>query len=65
MNFDLLGVTLITALWKASQKVKVTIPQNLRCQYCFGGIWSALKEANHYGLVYITQLQRFLTINAV
>lgn len=31
----------------------------------FWGVWSVLKNANHYGLVFITQLQRFLTINAV
>ena len=31
----------------------------------FWGVWSVLKNANHYGVVFITQLQRFLTINAV
>ena len=31
----------------------------------FWGVWSVLKKANHYGVVFITQLQRFLTINAV
>ena len=31
----------------------------------FWGIWSVLKEANHYGLVFVTQLQRVLTINAI
>ena len=31
----------------------------------FWGVWSVLKEANHYGRVFIHQLQRFLTINAV
>jgi hypothetical protein len=31
----------------------------------FWGVWSVLKEANHYGRVFINQLQRFLTINAV
>ena len=31
----------------------------------FWGVWLVLKDANHYGLVFITQLQRFLTINAV
>lgn len=31
----------------------------------FWGVWSILKEANHYGLIFITQLLRFLTINAV
>ena len=31
----------------------------------FWGVWSVLKNANHFGLVFITQLQRFLTINAV
>ena len=31
----------------------------------FWGVWSALKEANHYGLVFITQLQKLLTINAI
>ncbi len=31
----------------------------------FWGVWSVLKEANNYGLVFITQLHRFLTINAV
>ena len=30
----------------------------------FWGVWLVLKDANHYGLVFITQLQRFLTINA-
>jgi hypothetical protein len=39
--------------------LKITIP------LLFWGVWSVLKEANHYGLVFITQLQRFLTINAV
>lgn len=31
----------------------------------FWGVWSVLKNANHYGVVFITQLQRFLTVNAV
>ena len=31
----------------------------------FWGVWSVLKNANYYGVVFITQLQRFLTINAV
>ena len=31
----------------------------------FWGVWLVLKDANHYGLVFITQLQRFLTINAI
>ena len=31
----------------------------------FWGVWSVLKNANHYGVVFITQLQRFLTFNAV
>jgi len=31
----------------------------------FWGLWSVLKNANYYGLVFITQLQRFLAINAV
>lgn len=31
----------------------------------FWGVWSVLKNANHYGVGFITQLQRFLTINAV
>ena len=31
----------------------------------FWGVWSVLKEANHYGRVFIHQFQRFLTINAV
>lgn len=31
----------------------------------FWGVWSVLKNTNHYGLVFITQLQKFLTINAV
>lgn len=31
----------------------------------FWGVWSGLKNTNYYGLVFITQLQRFLTINAV
>jgi len=31
----------------------------------FLGVWSVLKEANHYGLVFITQLQMFLTMNAI
>ena len=31
----------------------------------FWGVWSVLKEANNYGLVFITQLHRFLTINAI
>ena len=31
----------------------------------FWGVWSVLKNANHYGVWFITQLQRFLTINAV
>jgi hypothetical protein len=31
----------------------------------FWGVWSVLKEANYYGLIFITQLQRFLTINAI
>ena len=31
----------------------------------FWGVWSVLIEANHYGLVFITQLQRLLTINAI
>ncbi len=31
----------------------------------FWGVWSELKEANYYGLIFITQLQRFLTINAI
>jgi hypothetical protein len=31
----------------------------------FWGVWSVLKEAHHYGRVFIHQLQRFLTINAV
>ena len=30
----------------------------------FWGVWSVLKNANHYGVVFITQLQRFLTFNA-
>ena len=31
----------------------------------FWGVWSVLEKANHYGVGFITQLQRFLTINAV
>jgi hypothetical protein len=31
----------------------------------FWGVWLVLKDANHYGLIFITQLQRFLTINAI
>jgi len=31
----------------------------------FWGIWSVLKKANHYGFVFVTQLKRFLTINAI
>ena len=31
----------------------------------FWGVWSVLKEVNHYGRVFIHQLQRFLIINAV
>ena len=31
----------------------------------FWGVWLVLKDANHYGLVFITQLQGFLTINAI
>ena len=31
----------------------------------FWGVWSVLKNANHFGLVFIAQLQRILTINAV
>jgi hypothetical protein len=31
----------------------------------FWGVWSVLEKANHYGAGFITQLQRFLTINAV
>ena len=31
----------------------------------FWGVWSVLKNANNYGVGFITQLQRFLTINAV
>ena len=31
----------------------------------FWGVWSVLKNANYYGVVFITQLQRFLTFNAV
>ena len=31
----------------------------------FWGVWSVLKNANQYGVGFITQLQRFLTINAV
>ena len=59
----MLGVTLITALWKALPKVKVIIQPSLHCPCCFEGF--GRKNANHYGLVFITQLQRFLTINAV
>ena len=31
----------------------------------FWGVWSVLKNTNYYGLVFITQLHRFLTINAI
>ena len=31
----------------------------------FWGVWSVLKNANHYGVVYVNQLLIFLTINAV
>lgn len=31
----------------------------------FWGVWSVLKEANYYGLIFIPQLQKFLTINAI
>ena len=31
----------------------------------FWGVWSVLKNANYYGVVFITQLQRFLAVNAV
>ena len=31
----------------------------------FLGVWSVLKNANYYGVLFITQLQGFLTINAV
>tara|TARA_A100001015_G_C14652545_1_gene579794 strand:- start:151 stop:642 length:492 start_codon:yes stop_codon:yes gene_type:complete len=31
----------------------------------FWGVWSVLKSANHYGVVYVNQLLIFLTINAV
>lgn len=59
------GATLIIVLWRALPKAKATTPPSSQCPCCFGGVWSELKNANHYGLVFITQLQRFLTINAV
>ena len=31
----------------------------------FWGVWSVLKNANHYGVVFVNQLVVFLTINAV
>ena len=31
----------------------------------FWGVWSVLKNANHYGVVFVNQLRVFLTINAV
>ncbi len=31
----------------------------------FWGVWSVLKNANHYGVVFVNQLLVFLTINAV
>jgi hypothetical protein len=31
----------------------------------FWGVWSGLKNANHYGLIFVNQLCAFLTINAI
>jgi hypothetical protein len=31
----------------------------------FWGVWSGLKNANHYGLIFVNQLCSFLTINAI
>ena len=59
--WDNVNYSLIESLTKTQgyYTAKFTLP------LLFWGVWSALKNANHYGRVFILQLQRFLIINAI
>ena len=53
------------SLFKSLTKTQWYYTAKFTMPLLFWGVWSVLKNANHYGVVYVNQLLIFLTINAV